>query len=152
MKYSLDMTPSGFLGRGAFSVCRKCKIKETNAEYAVKIVSQRFVLQASREAQILSVCQEHRNVVKLYDVLQDQFHIYLVMELLRGPELLTKIRQSKQFTESEASRIARKLVSAVKFLHAKGIVHRDLKPEVPSSIYLSKIGLTYFFVATEYHF
>jgi len=60
---------------------------------------------------------------------QDRFHIYLILELLRGPELLTKIRHAKHFTEQEASRIFRKIVSAVSFVHKKGAVHRDLKPE-----------------------
>lgn len=55
--------------------------------------------------------------------------MYLVLELLRGPELLTRIRQSSSFTEAEAARIMRRLVSALRYLHTKGIVHRDLKPE-----------------------
>ncbi len=76
------------------------------------------------------MCKEHRNIVKMYDLLSDTFHIYIVMELLKGPELLTKIREAEKFTEAEAARIMRKLVSAVKYLHEKGAVHRDLKPEV----------------------
>jgi serine/threonine protein kinase len=56
--------------------------------------------------------------------------VYLILELLRGPELLTRIRQAKHFTEQEAARIFRKIVDAVRFVHKKGAVHRDLKPEV----------------------
>jgi serine/threonine protein kinase len=119
--------------------------KSDNLELAVKVISQRFVAQGHREAQILEMCREHPNIVKLIDVLQvlivsqnyevfknkfqDRFHIYLILELLRGPELLTKIRHAKHFTEQEASRIFRKIVSAVSFVHKKGAVHRDLKPE-----------------------
>lgn len=145
-KYNLDLTDEGYLGRGSFSVCRsvpfpilpcthqicssRCTRKEDNAEFAVKIVSLRFAAQANREAQILEICKEHRNIVKLFEVLSDKFHVYLILELLKGPELLTRIRQAEKFTEAEAARIMRKLVSAVKFLHNKGAVHRDLKPEV----------------------
>uniref|UniRef100_A0A915IIC2 Protein kinase domain-containing protein n=1 Tax=Romanomermis culicivorax TaxID=13658 RepID=A0A915IIC2_ROMCU len=103
--------------------------KENGAQFAVKIVSQRWAGQAAREAQILASCQEHKNIVRLVDVYQDRFHIYLIMELLKGDELLTKIKKSKHFTEAEASRIASKVFSAVRYLHHKNIVHRDLKPE-----------------------
>ena len=57
-------------------------------------------------------------------------HTYIVLELLGGGELLGRIRKRKCFTESEASVIIKKLVSAVSFMHSKGVVHRDLKPEV----------------------
>jgi len=52
------------------------------------------------------------------------------MELLTGGELLDRIRRKKHFTETEASLITRKLVSAIEFIHSKGVVHRDIKPEV----------------------
>ena len=52
------------------------------------------------------------------------------MELLRGGELLNRIRKKKSFTEPEASEIMCKLVQAISFMHLKGVVHRDLKPEV----------------------
>lgn len=60
-----------------------------------------------------------------------QLHTYLVLELLRGGELLEHIRKKRHFSESEASQILRSLVSAVSFMHEEaGVVHRDLKPEV----------------------
>ena len=52
------------------------------------------------------------------------------MDLLRGGELLDRIRSKTCFTEVEASEIMRKLVSAVNYMHGQGITHRDLKPEV----------------------
>uniref|UniRef100_A0A8K9XR03 Ribosomal protein S6 kinase n=1 Tax=Oncorhynchus mykiss TaxID=8022 RepID=A0A8K9XR03_ONCMY len=56
-------------------------------------------------------------------------HTYLVLELLRGGELLERIRRKQHFSETEASRIMRRLVSAVSHMHDVGVVHRDLKPE-----------------------
>ncbi|OXA45178.1 Ribosomal protein S6 kinase alpha-5 [Folsomia candida] len=53
----------------------------------------------------------------------------ILQTLLKGGELLDRIRQKERFTEDEASQIMRKLVRAVHFMHSKGIVHRDLKPE-----------------------
>lgn len=61
-----------------------------------------------------------------------------MLELLRGGELLDRIRKKKSFTEPEASKIMLKLVNAVDFMHSKGIVHRDLKPEVE---YLCKYNI-----------
>jgi len=59
-----------------------------------------------------------------------QYHTYLVMELLRGGELLERIKKKKLFGEAEASQLLQSLVSAVSFMHEAGVVHRDLKPEV----------------------
>uniref|UniRef100_A0A674EL63 Ribosomal protein S6 kinase n=1 Tax=Salmo trutta TaxID=8032 RepID=A0A674EL63_SALTR len=59
----------------------------------------------------------------------ERLHTYLVLELLRGGELLERIRRKQHFSETEASRIMRRLVSAVSHMHDVGVVHRDLKPE-----------------------
>uniref|UniRef100_K7FNE5 Ribosomal protein S6 kinase n=1 Tax=Pelodiscus sinensis TaxID=13735 RepID=K7FNE5_PELSI len=58
-----------------------------------------------------------------------KLHTFLVMELLKGGELLERIQKKKHFSETEASYIMRKLVSAVSHMHDVGVVHRDLKPE-----------------------
>lgn len=54
----------------------------------------------------------------------------MVMELLRGGELLERLKKKKLFAEGEASQLMKSLVSAVSFMHEAGVVHRDLKPEV----------------------
>lgn len=125
-QYDIDLNEQ-ILGDGSFSVCRRCVKKSTNKEYAVKIVSRR--IDCTQEINLLRACQGHQNIVTLYDVHQDEAHTYLVLELLRGGELLGRIRRKSKFTEAEASSILRKLVSAVSFMHSRGVVHRDLKPE-----------------------
>ncbi|RWS28116.1 ribosomal protein S6 kinase-like protein [Leptotrombidium deliense] len=117
----------GLLGDGSFSVCRKCVHRRTGVEYAVKIVSRR--IEISREVHLLRQCQNHPNIVNIHDVFQDELHSYIVLELLKGGELLERIRKKDRFTEVEAGHIFRGLVSAVNYMHSKGIVHRDLKPE-----------------------
>lgn len=124
--YSVDLNEQ-ILGDGSFSVCRKCVKKSTNKEYAVKIVSRK--IDCTQEINLLRACQGHPNIVTLHDVYHDEAHTYLVFELLKGGELLGRIRRKSRFTECEASLILRKLVSAVSFMHSRGVVHRDLKPE-----------------------
>uniref|UniRef100_A0AAY4DQC6 non-specific serine/threonine protein kinase n=1 Tax=Denticeps clupeoides TaxID=299321 RepID=A0AAY4DQC6_9TELE len=117
------------LGEGSFSVCRKCRHRQSSQEFAVKIVSRRMESMTQREIAALRQCDPHPNIVKLHEVFTDQYHTYLVMELLRGGELLERIKKKKLFAEWEASKLMRSLVSAVGFMHEAGVVHRDLKPE-----------------------
>ena len=73
-------------------ISRKCERLADGATFAVKIVSQRFQIQAMREAKILQLVNGHPNIVRLIDVVSDSLHIYLVMEILEGlPALFTLI-------------------------------------------------------------
>uniref|UniRef100_A0A8D3APD5 Ribosomal protein S6 kinase alpha-5 n=1 Tax=Scophthalmus maximus TaxID=52904 RepID=A0A8D3APD5_SCOMX len=128
MNYEMDLKDSA-LGEGSFSICRRCTHKKTGQKYAVKIVSKRMEAQTQREIAALKLCDGHPNIVKLHEIYHDQLHTFLVLELLGGGELLERIRRKQHFSETEASRIMRKLVSAVSHMHDVGVVHRDLKPE-----------------------
>lgn len=126
-QYEVDFERSGILGDGSFSICRRCIERATGKAYAVKIISRK--VDSTREINLLRACQGHPNIVNLHQVYHDEAHTYLVLELLEGGELLQRIRRQNRFTETEASRIMRQLVSAVNFMHSHGVVHRDLKPE-----------------------
>lgn len=89
------------------------------------------------------------NIVTLYGVHEDNNYVYLVMELLRGGELLDRILAMQQMSEAEASAVLRTVVSAVAYLHEHGVVHRDLKPsnllyasahQTPDSLKLCDLG------------
>ncbi|XP_029767033.1 ribosomal protein S6 kinase alpha-4 [Terrapene carolina triunguis] len=126
--YDMDLKEAA-LGEGSFSVCRRCQQRQGGTEFAVKIISKRMEVNTQREVMALQLCESHPNIVKLHEVHHDQYHTYLVMELLRGGELFDRIKKKQHFSESEASQIMRSLVSAVSFMHDVGVVHRDLKPE-----------------------
>ncbi|XP_007442631.1 ribosomal protein S6 kinase alpha-5 [Python bivittatus] len=128
LHYELDLKEKP-LGEGSFSICRKCLHKKSRREYAVKIISKRLEVNTQREITALKLCEGHPNVVKLHEIYHDQLHTFLVMELLKGGELLERIQKKKYFSETEASYIMRRLVSAVSHMHDVGVVHRDLKPE-----------------------
>uniref|UniRef100_A0A8B9WTH1 Ribosomal protein S6 kinase n=1 Tax=Bos mutus grunniens TaxID=30521 RepID=A0A8B9WTH1_BOSMU len=126
--YDLDLKDTP-LGEGSFSICRKCIHKKSNQAFAVKIISKRMEASTQKEVTALRLCEGHPNIVKLHEVFHDQLHTFLVMELLNGGELFERIKRKKHFSETEASYIMRKLVSAVSHMHDVGVVHRDLKPE-----------------------
>ncbi|KAL3098375.1 hypothetical protein niasHT_022739 [Heterodera trifolii] len=127
--YRLDITAQGLLGKGSFSICRKCERIADGRQFAVKIVSQRFAHQARREVRVLEALQPHSHIVPLVDAMSDAFHHYIVLELLGGGELLQRLRRMEKFTELQAAEIMAQLVAAVKHMHDRDIVHRDLKPE-----------------------
>lgn len=111
------------LGRGTFSVCRLCEHRATRKQYAVKIINK-AEHDCREEVEILLRYGNHSNIVTLYSVHEDYSYVYLVMELLKGGELLDRILSMKRMSESEASTVLRTVVSAVAYLHEHGVVHR----------------------------
>lgn len=128
-KYELGKT----LGSGSFSKV-KLGMDDTGKQYAVKIIEKEQLVREHMEEQLkreISVMKllNHPHIVKLYDVLQTQNHIYLVLELVTGGELFDKILSAKKFDEDTARRFFQQMVVALHFCHKNGVAHRDLKPE-----------------------
>ncbi|XP_045124403.1 ribosomal protein S6 kinase 2 beta-like isoform X3 [Portunus trituberculatus] len=115
------------VGHGSYSVCRRCVHKATRQEYAVKVIPKK-TRDCQEEIEILYRYGHHTNIISLRDVYEDDSHVYLVMELMQGGELLDKILRQKFFSEREASAVLLTLTNAVQYLHQNGVVHRDLKP------------------------
>ncbi len=76
---------------------------------------------------------DHPNIIKLYEVYEDNRYIYLIMEECLGGELFDRIiehiNSKSMFSEKEAATIFKQMVSAICYCHAQKICHRDLKPE-----------------------
>ncbi|ROT74847.1 putative ribosomal protein S6 kinase alpha-1-like isoform X1 [Penaeus vannamei] len=116
------------IGRGSYSVCRRCMHRSTRIEYAVKVIPKK-TRDCQEEIEILYRYGHHPNIISLRDVYEDDSHVYLVMEMMTGGELLDKILRQKFFSEREASAVLLTLTRAVQYLHQNGVVvHRDLKP------------------------
>jgi calcium/calmodulin-dependent protein kinase I len=72
---------------------------------------------------------DHPNVVKIWEIFDEEDHIYLVLELLKGGELFDRIVEKENYSEKEAADTIRPIVDAIRYCHSLGIIHRDLKPE-----------------------
>ena len=70
---------------------------------------------------------DHPNVVKLYEIFEDEDNIYLILELMTGGELFDRVVDKEHYSEKEAADTIRPIVDAIKYCHSLGIVHRDLK-------------------------
>ncbi|CAF1589756.1 unnamed protein product, partial [Didymodactylos carnosus] len=62
----------GFLGEGSYSICRRCRNRRTQEEFAVKIVSNRQKVDTQNEIELLTLCQGHPNIVQLHEVFRDE--------------------------------------------------------------------------------
>ncbi|CEM19395.1 unnamed protein product [Vitrella brassicaformis CCMP3155] len=71
---------------------------------------------------------DHPSIVRVYEVYEDEDHVYCVMEMSKGGELFDRFLQ-RNFTEPEAAEILKQLLGAVAYLHEQGICHRDIKLE-----------------------
>ena len=80
------------------------------------------------EVDILSQL-DHPNVLKIFEIFDEEDCIYLVLELLAGGELFDRIVEKESYSEKEAAETIRPLVDALRYCHQLGIIHRDLKPE-----------------------
>ncbi|XP_055495977.1 ribosomal protein S6 kinase alpha-2 isoform X2 [Leucoraja erinacea] len=125
------------VGVGSFSVCKRCVHKLTTVEYAVKIIDK-SKRDPSEEIEILLRYGQHPNIITLKDVYDDGKYLYLVMELMRGGELLDRILRQKCFSEREASAVLYTITKTVEYLHSQGVVHRDLKPS--NILYVDESG------------
>ncbi|XP_067672570.1 calcium/calmodulin-dependent protein kinase type II delta chain-like isoform X6 [Haliotis asinina] len=121
------------LGKGAFSIVRRCVQKATGLEFAAKIIntkklSARDHQKLEREARICRLLK-HPNIVRLHDSIQDEGFHYLVFDLVTGGELFEDIVAREFYSEADASHCMQQILESVNYCHLHGIVHRDLKPE-----------------------
>ncbi|XP_050573658.1 calcium/calmodulin-dependent protein kinase type II alpha chain isoform X14 [Bombus affinis] len=121
------------LGKGAFSVVRRCVQKSTGYEFAAKIINTKKLTardfqKLEREARICRKLQ-HPNIVRLHDSIQEENHHYLVFDLVTGGELFEDIVAREFYSEADASHCIQQILESVHHCHHNGVVHRDLKPE-----------------------
>jgi serine/threonine protein kinase len=124
----------GLLGEGSTCVVAEAVDENTGKSYAVKIIelkddiSSRLSSAIEREIRLLKGLN-HRNIIKLKEVIEENCNLFIVMEHCEGGTLLDLILSDKLNDLSEVKRLFVQIVEAICYLHSFGIAHGDIKPD-----------------------
>lgn len=121
------------LGDGGFGQVKLGRHRETKLERAIKCIplskiDKNKINKLMEEVNILKKL-DHPNIIKVFEVYQDERYLNIVTELCTGGELFDRIKELDYFSENQAAKYLFDITSAIKYCHEVGIVHRDLKPE-----------------------
>ncbi|TAK00895.1 MAG: serine/threonine protein kinase [Candidatus Manganitrophaceae bacterium] len=121
------------IARGGMGVVYKAVHKSLNRLVALKVLHAQysgdlsFLKRFQREARAMARL-DHENIIRVYDVAEDQSAQYIVMEFFAGKDLKQAILENGPFSVEQALSVALQMAEALAYAHAQGIVHRDIKP------------------------
>ena len=122
------------IGKGTFSKVKLGINKLTGEKVAIKILDKSKILEKEdldriiREMSILSK-MDHENVIKVFQIYEDNYNYLIIMEYCEGGELFNYIVKKGKLSEIEAAFFFYQIINGVEYLFSQGIAHRDLKPE-----------------------
>ncbi|XP_057979270.1 SNF1-related protein kinase catalytic subunit alpha KIN10 [Malania oleifera] len=122
------------LGIGSFGKVKIAEHALTGHKVAIKILNRRKIRnmemeeKVRREIKILRLFM-HPHIIRLYEVIETQLDIYVVMEYVKSGELFDYIVEKGRLQEEEARNFFQQIISGVEYCHRNMVVHRDLKPE-----------------------
>ena len=140
------------IGSGKFGIIKQVINKETKEICCLKVMNKKAMKgsdlqELKTEVEIMKICQ-HPNLVRLYDIYENQENTYLVMEYCEEGDLFKHLENYNfKLSEKNVIAIIKQLLSGVYYLHQYGITHRDLKPE---NILVKKIGGQYIFKIADF--
>jgi serine/threonine-protein kinase len=130
------------IGKGAMGEVYKGHDPVLNRYVAIKIIAETLgtdidlVERFKREARNAAGLN-HPNIITIYDFVEEEGHLYMVMELLEGQDLKELIKCGSPVTMEQILSIMEQIADGLGFAHSRGIIHRDLKP---ANIHVSKNG------------
>jgi 5'-AMP-activated protein kinase catalytic alpha subunit len=128
------------LGKGYFSTVHLATHTQTNTLVAIKVLNKlklREMYNKLWRELVLHKSLQHQHVIQMYEDIEDDKEILVVMEYAQGRELFEYLVASGRLQEHEAKHIFQQIISAIEYCHRKGVAHRDLKPE---NILLDELG------------
>eukprot|EP00118_Oscarella_pearsei_P005439 m.25044 g.25044 ORF g.25044 m.25044 type:complete len:4584 (+) comp28725_c0_seq1:98-13849(+) len=118
------------IASGKYGFFVRCVNRRNGLSYAAKVMKFRpGQLDIGRHEVDMMNGLRHPNIVYLKDAFLTQRTLTIIIEMADGGPLFERIADMSLFTESDACRYVRQIVSACSYLHEFGVVHLDLKPE-----------------------
>ena len=128
-----DYTFEKDIGEGNFGKVKLGVNKKTKEQFAIKIMNKEKIQKLMGREIIpeieISKKFNHKNVIKVHSILEDETNYYLVMEYCSKGELFDLISKKKRLPKEQSSLFFYQLINGVEYIHSKGYAHRDLKPE-----------------------
>jgi len=116
------------LGEGNFGKVFRATVQSTGAARAIKSIPKVKLKKHGQEVAIMKMI-DHPNLVRLYEIFEDDENLHLVMELCTGGHLLDYIERNKSLTENETAVVMQQILRAISFMHTQKMAHRDMKAE-----------------------
>lgn len=126
-EYSLGLE----IGSGTYGKVFISQHIQSSILRAVKIINKNRVTDYETFTNELNILKnlDHPNIVNIIETFETDKVCYVVLEHCSGGELFEKLCKLRRFTEKEAAKVMKSLISAVMYCHNHGVCHRDLKPE-----------------------
>lgn len=123
------------LGSGSFGSVYMTEHNQTKVPAAIKVIKKaklkenEVYMDLMRNELTVLEKTDHPHIVRVFEILEDKNHFYVVMEFMSGGDLMGKVEKIKQFSEDHAAMILHQVLLALNYMHAKQVSHRDLKPD-----------------------
>ena len=127
-------TVEGELGRGGMSVVYRARDVRLRRDVAIKLLPPEFAFVSNVRARFMREAQTaaqlaHPNIVPIYGVEERDTLVWIVMALIEGETLGTRLLREGKLAPPEAQRVLGSVVDALTYAHAHGVIHRDIKPD-----------------------